>query len=501
MNSSMNRRACLLAFGVALLAVTAMPAHAVLVHRYTFNSGNANDSVGNANATVVDAGAPTAVFTAGGQLDLSANTGQASNAVTEDAYVNLPNGIIQSAAQNGTSGALSLEWWFTVATTRQWSRLGDFAGPLAAGGSEDVTNNGAVSYILITPNSGRAANGVEMTNNVGGGVENMLGINSGGDLPIGVQHHVVAVYDKNNTNGGLNLGGTMNLYVDGASVVPGGAGVNGSGAIAPEFDLNNLNDEDDWLGRSQWPDPTFDGSFNEFSIYDHAMTQAEVTTNFNAGPVPVPLPTLIVNKNTGAVAIKNNSPSAVTIDYYDIASAMSALNPAQGAWNSLDDQNLGASSTADFNNSGGAVNAADLAAWRTAFGAGAGADADKDGDTDGNDFIAWQRQLGQSGGATGQGFDEGGGISNQLLVELSLLNGTTMAPSQQISLGTPYRTNVFGAANGDLVFRFGIKGEAGLTNGLVQYVTTGPASGVPEPTGIAASVLALAGLASMRRRR
>jgi fibronectin-binding autotransporter adhesin len=45
----------------------------------------------------------------------------------------------------------------------------------------------------------------------------------------------------------------------------------------------------------------------------------------------------------------------------------------------------------DFN---GAVNAADLAVWRGAFGNSAGGDADGDLDTDGNDFLIWQRFLG-----------------------------------------------------------------------------------------------------------
>lgn len=51
---------------------------------------------------------------------------------------------------------------------------------------------------------------------------------------------------------------------------------------------------------------------------------------------------------------------------------------------------------ADFNLDG-AVNAADLTAWRTAVSLGnAGADADNDGDSDGDDFLVWQRQLGST---------------------------------------------------------------------------------------------------------
>jgi hypothetical protein len=49
----------------------------------------------------------------------------------------------------------------------------------------------------------------------------------------------------------------------------------------------------------------------------------------------------------------------------------------------------------DFNEDG-AVDAADLADWKTAFAQTANADADRDGDSDGHDFLAWQRQLAPS---------------------------------------------------------------------------------------------------------
>lgn len=56
--------------------------------------------------------------------------------------------------------------------------------------------------------------------------------------------------------------------------------------------------------------------------------------------------------------------------------------------------------SADFNGDG-VVNAADLAKWKLGFGKTTGAepadgDADGDFDVDGNDFLAWQRQLGSS---------------------------------------------------------------------------------------------------------
>ncbi len=497
----------ILVTAAALAMLNSGSAQAVLVHKYTFNDGAADDSIGTADGTVIDPGATTAVFTFNGQLDLSANSGQTSAAPTNDAYVDLPDGIISAAATSGVSGAMSLEFWATVSTQRTWQRFGDFG--ISNGGAGVSDSGSASAYLLMTPNSGRTSNGLEMTNHVATGAEPTLGLT--GPFPLGVQQHVVAVYDKNNTSSGANPGGTMSLYLNGAAILPGGPGSTGTGAISTTFNLNSLNDLNNWLGRSQYgSDPVFDGLFNEFRIYSHALTPAEVTASFNTGPDQVPLPTLIVNKNTGAAAIRNLSANPITIDYYIIESPDpdgpggtpgGALNAV--GWNSLSDQNISANLAADFNNSSGFVNGADLATWRGAYGPGAGADADGDNDSDGDDLLIWQRQLGQT--PEGNSWDEAAGSNNTRLIELYLNDGTsggtTLAPNEQVSLGNAYNPATFGVANGNLTFRFGIRGSSGLVTGNVQYVVVGPAVGVPEPSGLVAAVTALIALQGSCRRR
>jgi hypothetical protein len=77
---------------------------------------------------------------------------------------------------------------------------------------------------------------------------------------------------------------------------------------------------------------------------------------------------------------------------------------------------LGGGFAADFDNSGG-VRGADLAIWKSKFGANVDGDADNDNDTDGADLLVWQRELG-SGGLTALVVPEPGSVG---LVGLALL--------------------------------------------------------------------------------
>jgi hypothetical protein len=210
-------------------------------------------------------------------------------------------------------------------------------------------------------------------------------------------------------------------------------------------------------------------------------------------PEPV-FPKLIVNTVTGAVAIRNPLPDPLTIDYYEITSAGGRLSTT--GWNSLSDQNVGIEAAADFNGSG-TVDGADLTVWKGAFGVNANADADGDGDSDGNDLMIWQREVGSGGGGgggAGDTWDEAGGISSNLLAEFFLNGATTIAPGAQITIGNAF---VPGGAQ-DLSFRIARQGGS-LGLGTVEYVTTGPATAVPEPATM--SIVLVVGLAAISRTR
>jgi hypothetical protein len=394
--------------------ITPRDAVAALAHRYSFSS-NANDSIGTAHGTVVDVGAPTAVF-ANGELDLSANAGEGSNVIAEDAYVDLPNGLITQVANSGTSGAFSFELWATVTTTRTWQRYIDIG---TSAGGEDTSPTGDMSpYIYITPNSGRFGNGIATEVHAITNANTEVG--QGGPLPTDVQQHIVGTYNQNDTSAGPN--GTYKLYRNGTLI--------GTGAMPTDLDLNDFTNDNNWLGRSQWNDPIFTGRYNEFRIYDDVLAANNVAANTLLGPDAVnPTPqllTLSVNTNSGAVTITNNETIPLSVDFYRISSAGSALSPT--GWNSLDDQNIDAVDGPDA----GTV----------------------------------------AGDSQGEGWDQAGGSSTGQLVELFLgQNGSSIGPSETLNLGNAFNTSVFGAGNnGDLQFTFGRTGSTTVT-GTVTYVS------------------------------
>jgi hypothetical protein len=199
-------------------------------------------------------------------------------------------------------------------------------------------------------------------------------------------------------------------------------------------------DNNNWLGRSQWPDPVFDGLFNEFRIYDHALTPGEVGADFIVGPDAVggQVMGLEVNKTTGNVQIKNLTNTPLQLDFYRISSAASALSLA--GWNSLDDQNISAVDGADA----GTV----------------------------------------AGDSPGEGWDQAGGSNSSQLVELFLgETGSLLAANQSLNLGAAFNTSVFGVGNdGDVQMSFGLVGGLQL-NGMVTYVTGGGAPGDFDANG------------------
>lgn len=270
-------------FLAGLAVLWAGTAEAALKNRYSFNDGTANDSVSGAHGAIVG----TNGSVSGGQLVLANNGEGSENPGAAGAYLDLPNGLITSAATG--SGAVTVELWITMQQNRDWAAA--FSAGTSING-ENTSNccNDDSPYIQIIPRTGDGGQGNDfrVTSNSYGGPEGWvddLGPANGTDLAVGQQEHLVSVFDQ---SGGLP--GSITVYRNGSLM--------GTAPIAANLDLktflranNTGGDHNIWLGRSQWPDSLVAASYDEVRIYSHALSANEAAANFRAGPnaiVPEP---------------------------------------------------------------------------------------------------------------------------------------------------------------------------------------------------------------------
>lgn len=115
--------------------------------------------------------------------------------------------------------------------------------------------------------------------NNGGDLEADIHLNdrAGGDFavewtgqrpPVGKEAHIVYASDAAHHTGWL--------YVNGALVA-----INTNQTLVPADIGPTVND---WLGRSQYNDPMFNGSIDEFRIWNGSLTPLQVAINAAAGP-------------------------------------------------------------------------------------------------------------------------------------------------------------------------------------------------------------------------
>lgn len=400
----------------ALLLIAATTANAAITHRYTFNDGTANDSVGTAHGTFQNG--PTVTFDGQVALD-GAND-----------YVSLPGPAI---AVNGYS-AITLEAWFTINAAPAWQRLWDF-------GATDAGTNLGYNYIFYSPSSGATpADNRAVISDTNPGYNSEELASAGSPLATGIEHHVAVT---------IANGGSMTVYRNGVQ----------TGTVALTKSLATVDNALALLGESTYPgDANLNGRIDEFRIYNTALSATEVLNSYNAGQTFKPTLVLDVNPTTGATQLRNATAAALTIDNYQITSAAGALSTA--GWSSLSDQNIntiGPGAGQSWDEAGGIsantlseiflLGSTTIAPGGTlslgnAFNTGVGAqdlrfqfsmpdgaiarssvnysvapaiDADfnNNGIVDGADFLIWQRNLGVLAGATNaQGDTDGNGAVN-----------------------------------------------------------------------------------------
>jgi hypothetical protein len=253
----------------AAAVLTVTPAVFELRHRYSFSETEGavvTDSVGAANGELVGAGA----ILGGGKATLDGT----------DGYVNLPNGVISGLGVDGT-----IEIWFSNESPAIWSRVFDFG---VSTDGEDATGTGE-DFLFFTA---READGFpRFTANFpgGGDVATLVPLPPGWVKPHDETYVAITWSASKNTS---------RMYIDGVLV---------STATAPRplsalagKDLNN------WLGRAQFNDPFWSGSYNELRLTAGALKPEQVLASYNAGPdagVGGGSPTLAVTRSGNNITI------------------------------------------------------------------------------------------------------------------------------------------------------------------------------------------------------
>jgi hypothetical protein len=314
------RQTVWLATCAALLVATSATAPAALVNKWNFNNGNLADSVGGADGTLVDAG-NIATF-AGGALNLTANNANSGNPGTTGAFVDLPDLLLNNAINGGVFGQASMEIWFTTQQNKTWAEVFNFGD-----GPDGVSSDGGGrNYVALIPQSGANPQDFRATTRDSANTEAPL-IGSATPLPINQKHHVVLTFDMFDATAGVN--GTARLYLNNGSPI--------SAEIKPLLDL--VQDNNNWLGRSPWGgDPLFDGTIDEFRIYNTTLSATDVGNSFTTGPDAAIQPVLVIDRSTGAISVANQSGSAIQLKGYSISSTGGSFNPA--AWTSIDAGNV-----------------------------------------------------------------------------------------------------------------------------------------------------------------
>ena len=220
-----------------------------LIHRYSFVS-SADDSEGTAHGTLQGGATVT-----NGVVNLNGST----------AYVDLPNNLLTGLT------SVTLEAWFVDSGSSGWARVWDFGNSSGGEGSQ----GGGTSYVFLSCPSG--SGGVRGAYKLPGLAEQIVDL--GARPSLGVKHHVAWTQDAPSQSAMLFLDGVPAASNARFTSTPAGIG----GTV------------NDWLGRSQYNDPYFFGSIDEFRIYSAALGAAEILQEYELGPE--------VSPQSGPVAI------------------------------------------------------------------------------------------------------------------------------------------------------------------------------------------------------
>lgn len=172
----------------------------------------------------------------GGQLTLASGSSQ---------YVTLPSGIVSTLTN------FTIEAWVKLNSTANWTRIFDFG-------------DNTTVYMFLTPQDGTTGTLRYAITTASNGGEQQINCDS--TLTTGIWHQVAVTLSAT----------TGVLYLDGIPV-----GTNPSMTLKPLSLGSTVNN---YIGKSQWPDPYLDGLIDEFRIYSVALSPAEIAATCALGP-------------------------------------------------------------------------------------------------------------------------------------------------------------------------------------------------------------------------
>ena len=211
-----------------------------LIHRYSFGGTGtvATDSVGAADGDLK----PGATLDGKGSLSLDGVNG----------YVNLPNRLISVLTD------VTFVTWTTFLGGSGFERIFDFG----VGVGEDDTSGQGVSYLAVAPYGGES----RLLMLAKEATQAEIQITSAADVSDNKEHQVALVFVS---------ASYAELYLDGQLL----------GRTPIPFSLSDINDVNDWIGRSQWvSDHSYNGTVDEFRIYSQALSPCAVQALYDAGP-------------------------------------------------------------------------------------------------------------------------------------------------------------------------------------------------------------------------
>ncbi len=159
-------------------------------------------------------------------------------------YVVLPDGIL-SSAQN-----LTIETWFLLSDNNTWQRVFDFG-------------SGTSKYMLFSPSPGRGTANTGLFEIYNGSVVQEL--TSKTVFQIGKWYHLAITLNDSSNTGKLYINGLLEDENNAVTLKP--------------SDLGNTTQN--YIGRSQYADPLFNGRIDEFRIWNITRSQEQIRGSLN----------------------------------------------------------------------------------------------------------------------------------------------------------------------------------------------------------------------------